>query len=502
MNLFVNIVISFFLAPFVVHSLGNAYYGIWVIMMQFTGYLYLLDFGIRESVIRYVSKLNATQDFEELDEVLNSSVFLYSTIGLLAFIVSVALAASFGSIFNVTADILPTARIVVVISGLTIAISLAFNVYTGVLMGLQRFDIFNKIGIVAALVRLGLIVFFLSGGYGILALALIQFLITFVSNLLIYKIAEYLLRDQGLDHRYRHKAVRDRIPVFRSLYGYSIHVVINNLGQKAIYYTDALVIGIILNPSSVTYYAIAGNLIEYLRRLILISNNVLNPLVSELDSKNDKDSIQNVLIQGARLSMFLAIPIATVYLTMGRQFISHWMGSEYATPSGDVLCVLAVGVLISTPQSTISSILYGLSQHSIIAKLRMIEAFSNLALSLILINTLGIVGVALGTAIPQLILMALVLPALTVRLIGSTFLKFAHHAYLLPIGASIPFGLGCYLVNQRMPAESLFGFMLQVVMLLPIFIAGVWFLALSNSDRGTCRQMLANMLTAAKANRS
>jgi len=501
-NLFVNIVISFFLAPFVVHSLGDTYYGIWVIMMQFTGYLYLLDFGIRESVIRSVSKLNAVQNFDDLDEILNSSVFLYSAIGLLAFVVSVALAFFFGSIFNVSMEILPTARVVVVVSGLTIAISLAFNVFTGVLMGLQRYDIFNKIGIVTSFIRLALIVFFLSRGYGILALALVQFAITLTSNLVIFVMARRLLRTQGLHLQYRHKSIRHRMPVFRSLYNYSIHVVINNLGQKAIYYTDALVIGIILSPASVTYYAIAGNLIEYLRRLILISNNVLNPLVSDLDSRNDKDAIQNVLIQGARLSMLLAIPIATVYLTMGRQFISHWMGSEYATLSGDVLCVLAIGVAVSTPQNTISSILYGISRHKIIARLRVLEAVANLALSLTLIKALGIVGVALGTAIPQVILMAIVLPILTIRVIGSTLVKFVHQAYLLPLGASIPFAVSCYLLNQRLPAESLFGFMAQLVMLGPIFVAGVWFIALSNADRDTCSRIIGGKINALRMRNS
>ena len=501
-NLFVNIVISFFLAPFVVHSLGNTYYGIWVIMMQFTGYLYLLDFGIRESVIRYVSKFSATKDFDDLDEILNSSVFLYSAIGLLAIGVSIALAISFGSIFNVTSDVLPTARIVVVISGLTIAVSLAFNVYTGVLMGLQRYDIFNKIGIISAFVRLGLIVFFLSRGHGILALALIQFSITLASNVVIFGAAKALLRKQGVVHYYRHKPISERIPVFRSLYNYSIHVVINNLGQKAIYYTDALVIGIILNPASVTYYAIAGNLIEYLRRLILISNNVLNPLVSDLDSRNETEAIQKVLIQGTRLSMLLAMPIATIYLTMGRQFISHWMGNEYATLSGDVLCVLVVGVALSTPQNTISSILYGISRHSIIATLRIVEALSNLALSLVLIGSLGIVGVALGTAIPQVLLMAIVLPVLTIRVIGSTVRKFIHHAYLLPIAASLPFALGCYLVNRFMPAGSLFGFMLQLVMLGPLFVAGVWLIALSDSDRHICREFVAGKLGALRGGQS
>ena len=493
-NLFVNIVISFFLAPFVVHSLGNTYYGIWVIMMQFTGYLYLLDFGIRESVIRYVSKLNATEDYGELDEVLNSSVFLYSAIGLLTLIVMAVLALAFGSIFEVGPEVLPTARVVVLISGMTICISLAFNVFTGVLMGLQRYDVFNKIGILSAFTRLALIVFFLSRGYGIVALALIQLTIAVAANIIIFVVARRLLRSNGADFRYKHKPIRDRLQIFRSLYNYSIHVVINNLGQKAIYYTDALVIGILLNPASVTFYAIAGNLIEYLRRLILISNNVLNPLVSEMESKDDSQSIHNVLVHGAKLSMLLAIPIAAVYLTMGRQFISHWMGSEYAVLSGDVLCVLAVGVMVSTPQNTISSVLYGISKHNIIARLRIVETVANLALSLVLIHILGIVGVALGTAIPQIVIMAIILPIMTIRVIGSTVGRFVRQAYMLPIAASIPFAVSCYLVNEYLPANSLPEFMGQVLLLGPVHAAGAWFVALSSAERGIFRELLRNRL--------
>ena len=45
--LLVNTVISFVLAPIVVTHLGSVYYGIWSLLMQFTGYLWLFDFGVR-----------------------------------------------------------------------------------------------------------------------------------------------------------------------------------------------------------------------------------------------------------------------------------------------------------------------------------------------------------------------------------------------------------------------------------------------------------------------
>ncbi|ANO50970.1 oligosaccharide flippase family protein [Woeseia oceani] len=495
-NLAVNIVISFFLAPFIVKSLGNTWYGIWVIMMQFTGYLYLLDFGVRESVIRYVSKFLASKESESLDEILSASLLFYSGIGFIALAVSTALAFGFSSIFNVDPDVVPVAKIVIVLAGLTIGQTLAFNVYTGVVMGLQRYDIFNKIGIVFAFIRLALILVFLNLGYGILALAIIQLVIGLGNNLLIYRASKILLGEHGYQLRYKHRPLREQIPVFRSLYNYSVHVVVNNLGQKAIFYTDALIIGVFMNAASVTFYAIAGNLIEYLRRLILISNTVLNPLVSELETKKDTAAIQTVLMQGGRLSMLMALPIAAIYLTMGRQFIGHWMGYEYAALSGDVLFILAVSVALSTPQNTISSILYGISRHKIIANLRIVEAIANFAISIVLVQSLGIIGVALGTAIPQIVIMTIVLPLMVLRLLKLPVGKYVLETYVRPVAATAPFAAACYAVNTYIPASSLLTLMVQFALLGPVYLAGAWFIALHTRERRQYGQVLRSYLPA------
>ncbi len=60
-----------FLAPFVVHRLGNVAYGVWVLAISSVGYLNLLDLGMRSSVIRFVSKGNTTQDHEGASEALS-----------------------------------------------------------------------------------------------------------------------------------------------------------------------------------------------------------------------------------------------------------------------------------------------------------------------------------------------------------------------------------------------------------------------------------------------
>ncbi|BDD87619.1 oligosaccharide flippase family protein [Desulfofustis limnaeus] len=493
-GLIVNIVISFFLAPFVVQKLGNTYYGIWVIMMQFTGYLYLLDFGIRESIIRYVSKFEAVKNVRELNEIISGGAVLYTLIGLLCMLISLLLAWGFPYLFSIEAEDHFVARMVVVICGATIAQALAFNVFIGIVMGLQRYDVLNGIGIVLALFRTATIVLLLSLGYTLLALALIQLVFGLLNNSAVAWYAARELRKKQIPLTFVRAPWAERVTIFKTLYSYSIHVVINNLGQKAIYYTDALVIGLFVSAPAVTFYAIAGNLIEYLRRLILLANSVLNPAVSELESKAETGSIQELLVQGSRFSVLVALPICITYLTMGRNFIGIWMGSEYAQRSGDILFILSVSTLLSLPQNTISSVLYGISKHHVIAKLRLVEAIANLILSLALVQFLGIVGVALGTAVPQVIMMGMVLPICVSRVVGFSIGNYYRQVYLAPIATALPFFVLSILVNKWYLAASMAVFFFQVFALLCIYIVCVYMMCFSGRERIIIRRAIRDVL--------
>ena len=278
-----------------------------------------------------------------------------------------------------------------------------------------------------------------------------------------------------------------------------MHVVINNIGQKAIFYTDALVIGIFLNAPAVTFYAIAGNLVEYLRRLIITSNTVLNPLVSEMEAVNDADSIRNVLIQGGRFSVLLALPISIVYLIMGREFISMWMGAEYAVSSTDVLVILTACVLFASPHMTISSVLYGMSRHDIIAKLRIMEAAVNLLLSIVLVQTVGIVGVALGTAIPHVLFMGIALPLFVRRILNLSVFDYVLNIYVRPIAASAPFVVTCFAVKTQFPSTTLLGFMFKVGLTMPVYFASIWLLGLTAMERVQYRHYFRRVTKAGEA---
>src|ERR1700719_4933050 len=82
-GLAVNIAVGFFLSPFILHHLGDEAFGLWVLIFSITGYYGIFDFGIRSSLIRYVSKFQAIGDRDQLARVVNTSFFVYSLVAVI-----------------------------------------------------------------------------------------------------------------------------------------------------------------------------------------------------------------------------------------------------------------------------------------------------------------------------------------------------------------------------------------------------------------------------------
>src|SRR4030066_948687 len=131
----INGLINLSLIPFVLKHLGDAGFGVWVLTNVFTGYLGLLDLGIRSSVIRYVSKYRAVGDYHSLNQTVSTSLAAFSAIGAFTLILTVILSFLFNSIFKIPTEFQSQASWVVILVGLNLAFSLPAGVFTGILRG-------------------------------------------------------------------------------------------------------------------------------------------------------------------------------------------------------------------------------------------------------------------------------------------------------------------------------------------------------------------------------
>lgn len=496
LGLAVGIVVSFFLSPFVVNQLGAAWYGVWAISAQFVGYLYLMDFGVRESVIRYTSKYAARRNGAALNRVLSAALAIYGVITLLALAVTGLAVWGLPHWFNLEPEFWHDGRVAMAFTGLTIAQTFFFNVFNGVVLGLKRWELTNVLGIGLNLLRASLIVVSLLGGGGIVSVAAVTFSVALLGGVINAFIALRLLREVSLPFSYVALRPRHLVALGKRILGYGFYVIVNNVGEKIITATDAIVAGIFLPIQSVTYLAIAGSLVGYLRALLGTSAQIFNPLASELHSLREGSKLTAAFLLGVKICTLITAPIAASFVILGEQFIGLWMGIEFAGPSSPVLAVLALAAFFSAPQYVFSSVLYGMSRHRVIALLRIGEAAANLLLSIILVQTMGLVGVALGTAIPSAIVVMLVLPAVAGRMVGVHVLRFYENAYLRPMLAITPFVVAACWVRDSYAATSLLGFFLRVGALLLLYVPFAFALVLDSTERALVLNRLRRRSTA------
>src|SRR5262245_32400653 len=162
------------MTPFVLHTLGDARYGVWLFMMGLTGYYGLLDVGFRSGLTQYLPRYLALRDFEKLNRTASTGFAALLVCGSVVLVACLALSALVPMLFKkVPVELMWDFRLGIIILGVSAAAQLAFAPFSAVFSATQRHDISGAIGIVTRLVQAGLILFVLSRGAGLVGLSIV-----------------------------------------------------------------------------------------------------------------------------------------------------------------------------------------------------------------------------------------------------------------------------------------------------------------------------------------
>jgi O-antigen/teichoic acid export membrane protein len=485
---FLAIAINFFLSPYVVRHLGNVGYGVWTLILSLTGYLGLLDLGVRGAVTRYVAKFHTQGDHETASEVASSAIVIFGAAGLMAILASVGFATFVIKQMHVPPQYLSAAQIVLVLTGVNIAVSLVNGVYGGILVGLQRFDLTNGIEISINVLRAITIVLALHSGSGIIALACIQLGFTvfrWIANIALARHLYSVLR-------IRLSAANAR--GLKLIFSFSVFSFLLHVSASLITASDNVVIGAYLPVTAVTFYVIGGNLVEYARALVAGITQTLTPLASSIDAKRDPQQLRELVLLASRSAAMVILPVTCTFLLRGRTFIGLWMGTQFAGPSGQVLRVLSLTMIVWAGNSAVGGVLLGLSKHKPIVPALFAEGICNLALSIFLVKRIGIVGVAWGTVIPSVANNLIFWPWYVRRALGIRPLSYLNSALIRPWISLIPFVLATYGIERLWPATNLALFFCQVLLVLPFALIGYWFVCLNSDQRWAVRRKISQYL--------
>lgn len=499
LRFFLTGAIAFVLTPFMVRHLGDRDYGVWVTLFSLTGYFGLFDQGIRPSLVRYVSRDHAAGDREGLARTISSAFVLYSTVAVVTLAFVAVVASHVSAWLPGDPQLQAIAPMLVIVVGLSIALGFPLGVFGAVLSGLQRYDIANALGMIVSVLRAILFVVVLRMHGGLLDLAWASLAMNLLGHAASWVFTRRLLPGVAFGLPWVTRVHLRRIA------SYGGFAFIGALATNIAFQTDALVITPLLGAALVTPFALASGLIDNARTLVHSAAYVLAPTASELDTLGEGQKLRAMLIAGSRYSVLVSWPVLLGLIVFGGNLLTTWVGSRYAN-AGLLLAVLAVPTMVALPQATASSLLFGISRHKGVVLLSILSAVVNLGLSILwarwtapmamLFGTAlspGLVGVAMGTAVPLFLISGVATMVFACRALGQPFLEYLWEGMLHPGVVSLAFLLPALLVQRLWHPIGWLPLLGACAGCWVVFALCAWFLGISGSDRDRWVRMVPGL---------
>jgi len=421
-----NILVGIFLSPYILHHLGDEAFGLWVLIFSITGYYGLFDLGIRSSIIRYVAKYSATDEKNELNRLINTALFAYSAIGVVTILVTITVSSYATSIFRISGNSRQLAQWLLLIVGTAVALGFPLGVFAGILEGLQRFYVLNTNSMISTLLRVALIVTALRHGRGLLTIAVITVSLPLLTALVNATVVLRLL-PLRFGPQYLNRESLKRIA------SYSGTTFIIIVAARLRFKTDAMVIGTFVSSAAITYFTIGSRLVDYAGDVVGSLAQLFVPMSSKSDATGDLAGLRKIFVAGNRACALIILPIAAILIILGRSVIEVWVGARYIATSYPVLLILVVPTTLMLAQAASGRVLFGMAKHRRLAMVSLMEGGANLLLSIVLARQFGMLGDAVGTAIPLYCTTLFFLPRHLCRVLKLRLGTYLRQAFTLPI---------------------------------------------------------------------
>lgn len=439
----VNVLVTFVVTRYVIETLGDTHYGVWLIIAAVTSYLELVRGGLPAASVRYVSEGVGADDRERIQCAVSSALWLYGVLSVAAFVAGLGLFVFFDHAYDVAERWPGEARVAFFIAMVNVSFGFVTHLPYAVMEAHDDFVTRNYI-------RFGALILRLVATLGLLALQ--PSIVMLGATLALVTLYELVTATRLVVRRYGIRitlGARSR-DVVRGLFRYGTYVLLLAVGYRLAFQSDALVIGR-WHVADVAVYSVANSLLLYLIEFINAVGIVVMPRSARLREQRDAEGLRSLLMTASRTAMTVALLIGGFLLIMGPAFIAWWLTPDFGVRAADALRILTASFFVFLPVSGAAvPILMGVGNVAVPAAAYLAMGVVNLGVSLALVPEYGITGAAIGTAVPNALFAAAMI-GWVLREVEQPVWAYLRYVFVMtllpaavPIGAlaAAHFGLG------------------------------------------------------------
>ncbi len=322
--------------PIMVNKLGVDLYGLYIICVSLIGFMALVDLGIGQTVVKYVSGYEATGQREKVEPMLRVAFLVYLVLGFASVVCLYVFAPVLAAGLYEQADRQALAQEVLRVTALPLFFSYVNQFFLNVCKAYHRFDLSAIIHNVGNLAGIALASVLLLAGYSlkevIWGYAFIQF-VTFVCG--------YLASMYALPAGIRPTPAFDPI-IFDEIVSFSAYTFVGNVIGSLVSRADKLLIGIIIGTDAVTYYQIPFTIAQMANGIIHMLVNITFPRFSEMFSLRDKRGLSSLYRTTNDIVFLVSMMVAVLLITVGGDFLALWISPGFAQKASLVLQIMAI----------------------------------------------------------------------------------------------------------------------------------------------------------------
>lgn len=430
-RILLQILVMLVLSPLMEEKLGRDGYGIWIAIIAATGFLELLALGVPMASVRHISEAVSSGDAQRTNRMIATGFAVTLGLSLVGAVIGGLLFFPFerGLVENelwqgTPAKTLDAARMAYLITAFRCGAALALRYPIAVFDSKHEFVVKNLIQNAGILFRAIAVIVLLYTTPSLVGIAWV-FVVEIVLVYFAFRIT--IAR--------RFKDLQFKLSNFdRSLVGelmsFGVFAAVLNVGTMIAYNIDALVIGRMIGNEAITDFDFGNKFFAPLAAVMYGISSVVMPAATKMNMEKDHGGLPMIFLKWSKIALSVVLPIGLYLFVLGPRFLAAWVGPEYEHTSGPITRILAPSFILYLPVRAVAlPIMMGISRPGRPALFYLGLALANLGLSIVLVEMgYGIVGVALGTAIPQLIFGAYLLA------VTSTLLKMKMWTWIKHVG--------------------------------------------------------------------
>lgn len=395
LQLILSIVFSLFILPIVLEKIGKSEYGILTFSASMVNYLTLITMGTTSAYIRFNMKYRVANDKYGEEKLNGTFMKIYLFLGFVIFIFGIVLTVIVHFVFSTrfTPIELQKTELVMIISIFDMAISLPLSLYQMIINAREKFIFLKIISLLKAvlhpLIRLPIV---LLGGASVeitLGLAFLNISLGLVQMLyVVLKLKTKFIYGKPLSG------------VLKSLFSFGFFVLLIQIIDLINWNIDNVILGYMLGTDSVAVYSVATQFSGYFSSFICIIATLYIPEVNrnqaEIGDLGYSQKNFDLMLRVGKMQGTIAMLLLLGIIAFGRQFLYYWLGEGYE--QSYLTAILLISPLFLTSLINLGiEIRRAKNMHKIPSIVMFFSALLNIAITIPLINVMGVPGAALGT---------------------------------------------------------------------------------------------------------